>query len=114
MYAESSDKPKYQIGDRFIDEAGNKRWLNYYYGQDEIIARIRELFLQKEQLQKLCSGLIAQLRQRLAYEFPEVVNHTMNISPMRGFTPIIGWLAGVHQDKRYDNLYAQSVAHSLV
>ena len=100
--------------DRFIDEVGNKRWLNYYYGQDEIIARIRELFLQKEQLQKLRSGLIAQLRQRLAYEFPEVVEHTMNISPVRGFTPIIGWLAGVHQDKRYDNLYAQSVAHSLV
>ncbi len=99
--------------DRFIDEVGNKRWLNYYYGQDEIIARIRELFLQKEQLQKLRSGLIAQLRQRLAYEFPEIVEHTMDISKIRGFTPIIGWLAGVHQDRRYDNKYTLSVAHIL-
>ncbi len=69
--------------------------------------------LQKEQLQKLRSGLIAQLRQRLAYEFPEIVRHKMEISPVRGFTRIIGWLAGVHQEKRYDNKYACSVAHEL-
>ena len=31
----------------------------------------------------------------------------------RGFTPIIGWLAGSYQDKRYDSKYAQSVVHEL-
>ena len=98
--------------DRLIDEHGNKRFLNYYY-DSEIISRIRELFLEKEQLQKLRSGLISQLRQRLAYEYPEIVKHNMTISPIRGFTPIVSWLAGIHQDKRYDNKYKLSIAHKL-
>ena len=97
---------------RFIDEQGSKRFLNYYYS-NEIIVRIRELFLEKEQLQKLRSGLIAQLRQRLAVEFPEAVKHKMVISPIRGFTPIIGWLADIHLDNRYENKYKLSVAHKL-
>ena len=62
---------------------------------------------------KLRSGLIAQLRQRLSYEFPEVVKHTMDISDVRGFTLLIGWLARMHQNKRYDNKYRLSVAHQL-
>ena len=97
--------------ERFIDESGQKRWLSYC--EDERIIKIRKLFLEKEQLAKLRSGLIAQLRQRLSLEFPEAVNHTMEISKVRGFTPIIGWLAGLHSDCRYDNKYAQSVAHTL-
>ena len=99
--------------DRFIDEHGNKRFLNYYYDENESLVRIRELFLEKEQLQKLRSNLIAQLRQRLAFEFPEIVKSKMKISPVRGFTPIIAWLAGIHQDKRYENKYKLSVAHQL-
>ena len=99
--------------ERFIDEQGNKRFLDYYYGQNTVISRVRELFLEKEQLAKLRTGLVTQLRQRLAYEFPEIVKHYMKISEIRGFTPIIGWLAGSHQDKRYDNKYAQSVVHEL-
>ncbi|MGK7898217.1 MAG: hypothetical protein AB4372_32520 [Xenococcus sp. (in: cyanobacteria)] len=98
---------------RFIDEQGNKRFLNYYYGQDEAITRIRETFLEKEQLAKLRSGLVAQLRQRLAYEYPEIVKYYMKISSLRGFTPIIGWLAGSHQDRRYDSKYSRSVVHEL-
>ena len=99
--------------DRFVDSHGNKRFLNYYYDRDKELAEIRETFLEKEQLQKLRSGLIAQLRQRLAYEYPEAVNHWLNISQVRGFTPIIGWLASLHQDARYDNKYKLSVAHEL-
>ena len=53
------------------------------------------------------------MKQRLALEFPEIVKHLMRISEIRGFTPIIGWLAGSHQNQRYDNKYAQSVAHEL-
>jgi hypothetical protein len=96
----------------FIDEHGRKRFLNYYYHQ-EVITQVREIFLEKEQLQKLRSSLVSQLRQRLAYEFPEVVRVTFKISPFQGFTPFIGWLAGIHQSTRYENKYRLSVGHSL-
>ena len=69
--------------------------------------------MEKEQLAKLRSGLVTQLKQRLAYEYPEIVKHRMIRSSLRGFTPIIGWLAGSHQDRRYDNKYALSVVHEL-
>lgn len=98
---------------RFIHSDGSKRFLNYYYHHDETITNLRELFLEKEQLQKLRSGLIAQLRQRLSFEYPEGAEVTMNISSVRGFTPFIGWLAGIHPSKRYENKYRQSVASSL-
>lgn len=96
--------------DRFIQSDGSKRFLNYYYSNDETITNIRELFLEKEQLQKLRTGLIAQLRQRLSFEYPEGATSTMDISSVRGFTPFIGWLAGIHFDKRYENKYRLSVA----
>jgi hypothetical protein len=96
----------------FINEHGQKRFLNYYYEQ-ELITQIREAFLEKEQLQKLRSGLVSQLRQRLAYEFPELVKTSANISPLHGFTPFIGWLAGIHNSARYENKYRLSVGHSL-
>ena len=99
--------------ERFKDEHDNKRFLKYYYAQNEAITKLREVFLKKEQLTKLRSGLVSQLRQRLAYEFPEIVKHKMEISEVRGFTPIIGWLAGSHQAQRYANKYAQSVVHEL-
>ena len=97
--------------DRFINERGNKRFLNYY--DDETIASLRQTFLEKEQLAKLRTGAIAIWRQRLSYEFPEYASKALNISSLRGFTPIIGWLAGVHSDRRYDNLYQNSIARSL-
>ena len=96
--------------DRFIDERGNKRFLNYY--DDEKIAELRQTFLEKEQLAKLRTGAIAILRQRLSYEFPELSSKALNISELRSFTPVIGWLAGIHHDLRYDNLYQKSIARS--
>lgn len=97
---------------RLMNEQGHKRFLNHYYDQDKIV-EIRELFLQKEQLQKLRTGLIAQLRQRLAYEFPEAHKQKLTISVIRGFTPIIGWLADIHADTRAENKYKLSVVHDL-
>ena len=97
--------------DRFIDERGNKRFLNYY--DDEKIAELRQTFLEKEQLAKLRTGAIAILRQRLSYEFPECASKAFKISDSRGFTPVIGWLAGIHHDLRYDNLYSCSIAPKL-
>ena len=99
--------------DRFVDETGNKRYLSYYYAQSEMIVRLRELFLAKEQLQKLRSNLISQLRQRLAFEYPEIVKSNFVISPHLGYTPIIGWLAGSHSSTRIENKYRASVVHQL-
>jgi hypothetical protein len=97
--------------DRFIDIHGQKRFLALT--QSLAITKIRELFHEKEQLQKLRSALISQLRQRLSYEFPEVARHTMNISDVRSYTPIIYWLAFNHSNARYDNKYRQSIAPEL-
>jgi hypothetical protein len=96
---------------RFIDRHGNKRFLDYYH--QETISSLRELFLAKEQLAKLRSNLIAQIKQRLSYEFPEIAGKNFKISSLQGFTPIIGWLAGINNQRRYDNLYRNSIAPEL-
>jgi hypothetical protein len=80
---------------------------------NQSITRIRELFNSKEQLQKIRTGLIAQLRQRLSYEFPEAARQKLTISPVKGYTPIIFWLATGIKNTRYDNKYQQSVAPEL-
>lgn len=97
--------------DRFIDIHGQKRYLKLTANQ--AITRVRELFNAKEQLQKIRTGLIAQLRQRLSYEFPEAARHAMKISSVKGYTPIIYWLAFKHSNTRYDNKYKLSIALEL-
>ena len=97
--------------ERFIDIHGSKRFLHYY--NDDVISNLRETFLAKEQLAKIRCGLIAQIRQRLSYEFPELAKKTFTISKVRGFTPAIGWLARVHDHWRYDRLWKTSVSHTL-
>ncbi len=98
---------------RFVNEAGDLRFMNYYYGDDAIITSLRELFHEKEQLQKLRSGLISQIRQRIAFEYPEAVKHNFKISRVRGFTPLFGWLAKRHTSTRIENKYKLSIAHQL-
>ena len=87
----------------FQDDRGNKRYLNYY--QNELVVNMRELFLAKEQLQKLRTNLIAQLRQRLSYELPEIATSTLQISNARGYTPLIYWLAYNKPNARYDKIH---------
>ncbi len=99
--------------DRFVDDLGNKRYLSYYYSNSATIVKVRELFLAKEQLQKLRSNLISQLKQRLAFEYPEIVRHQFIISPHLGYTPIIGWLAERHNSSRIENKYRGSIVHQL-
>lgn len=93
----------------FQDDRGNKRYLNYY--QNELVVNMRELFLAKEQLQKLRTNLIAQLRQRLSYELPEIATSTLQISNARGYTPLIYWLAYNKPNARYDKIHKLSIAH---
>jgi hypothetical protein len=97
--------------DRFVDIHDEKRFLKLTV--NSAITRIRELFNAKEQLQKIRTGLIAQLRQRLSYEFPEAARQKMKISPLKGYTPIIHWLATGVKNTRYDNKYKLSVAPGL-
>jgi len=96
---------------QFVNIHGQKRFINLNH--DPTITRIRGLFNQKEQLQKLRTNLVSQLRQRLSYEFPEAARHTMTRSLIRGYTPIIYWLAFNHPNARYDNKYRQSIAPEL-
>lgn len=95
----------------FIDPQGKKRYLKYY--QNELIVNLRELFLAKEQLQKLRTNLIAQLRQRLSYEYPESATASMKISEVKGYTPMIYWLAENTCDTRNTNKYQLSIARDL-
>ncbi len=95
----------------FVNIHGNKRYLNYY--QNELITNLRELFLAKEQLQKLRTNLIAQLRQRLSYELPEIATARMNISDVKGYTPIVYWLAYNQPNSRYDKISKSSIAWDI-
>ncbi|MEY2833404.1 MAG: hypothetical protein RLZZ574_2663 [Cyanobacteriota bacterium] len=97
--------------DRFVDSHGLKRFLNLSGNQE--ISKLRELFNAKEQLQKIRTGLIAQLRQRLSYEFPEASRQKLTISSIQGYTPIIYWLAKKSINTRYDSKYNLSVAKVL-
>jgi len=95
----------------FTNIHGQKPFLKLTHNQT--ITRIRELFNEKEQLQKLRTNLLTQLRQRLSYEFPEISRHSMRISKIKGYTPIIYWLATAIKNTRYDNKYKLSIAHEL-
>ena len=98
---------------RFVNSDGSKRYLAFYYHNHYLIAQIRERFLEKEQLQKIRMGLIAQTRQRLAYEYPEAVNYAIEINPTKGYSVFVGWLTGRHASTLHDNRYARSVANDL-
>lgn len=95
----------------FVNIHGAKRYLNYQKNSE--VTDLRELFLAKEQLQKLRTSLITQLRQRLSYELPEIATAKMQISTVRGFTPIIYWLATDTPNVRYDKKHKLSIARDL-
>jgi hypothetical protein len=97
--------------DRFIDQHGKKRWLNR--SQFETLNKIRSAFFDREQLDKIRSGLIAQLKLRLSYEYPEIAGKQWIISQTKGYTPYAGWLAGILKSKSRDNKYEGSSAYLL-
>ncbi|BAU63044.1 hypothetical protein STA3757_03990 [Stanieria sp. NIES-3757] len=97
--------------ERFITSQGEKRYLSHYRTSE--IEQLRSLFLAKEQLAKLRSGMVAQIKQRLSLEFPEMSGKQFKISSVRGFTPFLGWLSHTHNAPRYDRLYNTSIAHEL-
>ncbi|NES72291.1 MAG: hypothetical protein F6K24_47395, partial [Okeania sp. SIO2D1] len=77
------------------------------------IARIRELWLQLQSVNRIQSPIINRLRQQLAYEFPEAA---LMKSKQRddNLCPLWKWLEGkTPKTKYYDNLYDKSVAVQL-
>jgi hypothetical protein len=96
---------------KFIDGQGKKRFLDWY--DCDRVMNLRSLFHEVEQLDKLRTSVINQIRQRLALEFPETAKRTIAQSSKLGFSPFIGWLAQIHSYTRVDNEYKRSVAHHL-
>jgi hypothetical protein len=94
--------------DRFINRQGSKRFLRL---DDGAIARVREKFLELEQIDKIKTALINQTRQRLAYEFPEVAERNIQPSKKLHCSPFWAWLAGEYSYPRIVNDYKRSVAH---
>jgi hypothetical protein len=95
----------------FIDVHGNQRFLTWY--DCDRINDIRGQFYDLEQLDKLRTSMINQLRQRLALEFPEVQKQILRQSTKLGYTPLIGWLAEKYSYARIRNVYSKSVSHRL-
>ena len=94
----------------FINKDGSKRFLRGYRIKE--IQAVRELVLELEQLDKLRTTLVNQLRQRFALEYPEAAAQTWQTND-HGMTPIIEWLIGKNHHGRRVNHYNNSVANSL-
>ena len=70
----------------FINKDGSKRFLRGYRIKE--IQAVRELVLELEQLDKLRTTLVNQLRQRFALEYPEAAAQTWHTND-HGMTPIV-------------------------
>lgn len=92
--------------ERFIDGSGKKRFLDF----PEEVKKLRRLFLESEQIDKRINQATNQIRQRLSYEFPEAAKTLSIPSPKLRYSPLWGWLAGIHSYKSIDQKYAKSIA----
>ncbi|MBU7587262.1 MAG: hypothetical protein KAF91_31185 [Nostoc sp. TH1S01] len=78
------------------------------------VARLRELWLQLQSINRIQSAPINRLRQQLAKEFPEAALSASKPGD-DGMVPLWAWLAGRERNTRrkssyYDRLYAKSIA----
>ena len=94
--------------DRFVDINGKSRYLEFALGE---VTKVRDLFFECEQLDKLLNSSVNQIRQRLATEFPEISQRETNVSTKLGFSPLWGWLAGLHTYSSIEKAYKNSVTH---
>ncbi len=86
-------------------------WLLWRIGT---IADVNDRLLEIKSLESTTKILQQQIRQRLKYEFPEISTRTINNCRGKGgFTPWIGWLAGIHSYTRIEHEYARSIATEL-
>lgn len=86
-------------------------WLKWRTGA---IADVNDRLLEIKSLESTTKILQQQIRQRLKYEFPEISKRTINNKRHEsGFTPWIGWLAGIHDYTRIQNEHQKSIARDL-
>lgn len=97
--------------DSWVNRFGEKHWLKSY--RSEVLEPVRELFWEYRQLLKLRTVLVQQLKQRCAYEFPEIAGDDWHQSETKGTTPIIRWLAGKSKTGKKSKKYPKSVAVRL-
>lgn len=95
---------------RFVDVHGRSRFLKF---EDGVIAQIRDLFFEAEQIDKVLNSMINQLRQRLALEFPEICQSKSEISPKLGYSPLWGYVAGKYCYTQIVNKDRNSAARKL-
>ena len=97
----------------YFDPIFNARdsWL---YWRTGVISQVNDRLLEIKSLESTTKILTQQIRQRLKYEFPEIADRAIsNYRSSNGFTPWIGWLAGIHNYKRIENDRAKSIATEL-
>jgi hypothetical protein len=78
------------------------------------IAAVNDRILELESLDSTTKILQQQIRQRLKYEFPEISKRAnTNSRTHDGFTPWVGWLAGIHNYTLIKKDRAKSIATEL-
>jgi hypothetical protein len=93
------------------DFNSQNKWLNWRAG---LIAEVNDRVLELESLASTTKVYTVQLRQRLKYEFPECADRSISNSRTDdGFTPWVGWLAGIHTSARINNPYLKSIAPTM-
>jgi uncharacterized protein involved in tolerance to divalent cations len=86
-------------------------WLYWRTGE---VARVNELMLEVKSLKSTTMILQQQIRQRLKYEFPEIADRVINNSRHKdGYTPWMGYLAGIHTYKNIRTQHEKSIATVL-
>jgi uncharacterized protein involved in tolerance to divalent cations len=89
----------------------SNRWL---YWKTGTIASVNDRMLEIKSLESTTKILQQQIRQRLKFEFPEIADRSITNSRHHdGFTPWIGWLAGIHRYPRIENERTKSIATEL-
>jgi uncharacterized protein involved in tolerance to divalent cations len=86
-------------------------WLYWRAG---VIADVNDRLLEIKSLESTTKILTQQIRQRLKYEFPEIADRAITNSRTHdGFTPWVGWLAGIYDYKRIRDDRTKSIATAL-
>ena len=89
----------------------NNSWLHWKSGA---IADVNDRLLEIKSLEATTKILQQQIRQRLKFEFPEVADRAItNSRTKNGFTPWIGYLAGIHSYKRIRTEREASITTAL-
>jgi hypothetical protein len=88
-----------------------KRWIN---ARVQLAADLHRAVLEYKGLEPANNVITNQLRQRLHLEFPEIAGRELtNYRCKEGYTPWIGWLAGLRSYTRIENEYKVSIARVL-